>query len=174
MSVIFLFKKSTALFLLAILPLMFFSGCASPSKARFEPAKTMNATAEAKKGNFSFSCNVKCDSYESVSIEFLSPEALSGLSLQLTEDEIKVNAYGITDDFSADFISEESPVFILLYGIRDGIFTARDFTENGDGTYSADIQIGGNPIRVVFDSNGNMSRLDAFGLNFSAEFHTIQ
>lgn len=165
-----LFKKTIAFFLTLLLILGLF-GCKITSAARFEPAKSLSATAQAKKGDFSFTCKAMCSSYEEVKIEFTAPQSLEGLSLTLSSDGVKVNAYGIADDFPADYISQSSPVGILLYAVRDGIFTARDFTDTGNGTYTADITVGETPVRVTYSDNGMIARIDAFSENFHAVFN---
>lgn len=167
---IYVFKKTIAFFLTLLLTFAFF-GCKMTSAARFEPAKSLSATVQAKKGDFSFSCKASCSSYEEVKIEFTTPQSLEGLSLTLSSDGIKVNAYGIADNIPADYISQSSPVGILLYAVRDGIFTARDFTDTGNGTYTADITVGETPVRITYSDNGIITGIDAFSESFHAVFN---
>lgn len=161
-------KKFVALFSI-VLSLVILFGCFSPPKARFEPTKSFTATAQAKKGDFSFSCKITCASYEDVRLEFVSPPSLEGLSLVLSAEGIKVNAYGIVDSYPADYIGSSSPVSIILNAVRDGVFVAKEFEEAGDGNYYSDIAIGEIPVRVLYSEDGKIRRIDAFSENFCAE-----
>lgn len=162
-------KKIIALFLSA-LPLFAFFGCKMTSAARFEPVKNFSATAQAKKGDFSFACKVTCTSYEDTKMEFTSPPSLEGLSLSLSSDGIRVNAYGIADSFPAEYINDASPVAVILYAVRDGIFTARDFAKTDSGTYTANVSVGEAPVCVTYTADGRISKINTANDGFFAAF----
>lgn len=165
-----MFKKQAALFLLLI-PIICFSSCGTLLPSRFEPVKSMSCTLEAKKGDFSFSCKASCSSYDDVRLEFISPKSLSGLSFCLSNGEIKVDAYGITDNYPADFLDSTSPVSLLLFAVRDGLFDARDFTSNGDGTVFTEITVGKTPVKIIYNESGFPVRIDVFSTGLSALLH---
>lgn len=158
-------KKIIALFA-ALLTVLAFFGCKNALPGKFEPLQIYSASAQAKKGDFSFECRVDCNSYEDTRIEFTSPESLSGLALALSSDGISVSAYGLSDKFPADFIGESSPAYILLHALRDGLYSARTFTA-GDGAYTADVKIGDSTVRISYNEYGEITRIDDFQTGFT-------
>ncbi len=161
-------KKIIALFL-AVLPVFAFFGCKNALPGKFEPLQIYSASAQAKKGDFSFECRVDCNSYEDTRIEFTSPESLSGLALALSSDGISVSAYGLADKFPADFIGESSPAYILLHALRDGLYSARTFTAAGDGAYTTDVKIGDSTVRISYNEYGEITRIDDFQTGFTVQ-----
>lgn len=126
----------------------------------------MTATKDKK----AFEADIICLNSEDITLDFTSPQELSGFSLKTSGNGYKVNVFGIEDEITAKEINSASLINVLIKAIKLSAFTNHGLFIKEEGFYSAYLTVDGIPVTVFFSEEGFLQKITSDSLNFSAQF----
>lgn len=156
---------------IAALFLVFGSAC-SAAPGSIVPVQNFKAHLKAAAGGRAFEAELICASYEDISLNFTSPENISGISIKTAQDAYAVDICGVSGSLPYTDLGDTALINVIIGSVKAFVFTnhgafKRDMKSRN---YSASLTVNGVPAEAEFSDAGRLLSLSSGDIGLRAEF----